>query len=129
MNKKPWKDKLTKWRTIKWQNFQQQCEVIDRLPNEIPRVTMFLIDQSATVSIQLTSDYPANTLTLNQRWNNVDRQCSSTLFPRWYLVENESWADICLPTLFQRWQNNVETALIEPHWFNADNPMLFQRWY
>ena len=29
---------------------------IDRLPNEIPRVTMFLIDQSATVSIQLTSD-------------------------------------------------------------------------
>ena len=27
----------------------------------------------------------------NQRWNNVDRQRSSTFFQHWYLVENESW--------------------------------------
>ena len=39
---------------------------------------------------------------------NVDRQRSSTLFQRWYLVENESWADVHLSTLFQRWQNNVD---------------------
>ena len=57
---------------------------------------------------------------------NVDEPM---LFHRWNLVENESWADVCLPTLFQRWQNNVETALIELHWFNVDDPMLIQRWY
>ena len=73
--------------------------------------------------------HPANTSTLNRRWNNVDRQASSTLFQRWYLVENESWADVHLSTLFQRWQNNVETTLIELRWFNVDDPMLFQRWY
>ena len=53
------------------------------------------------------NDFPANTSTLNQRWNNVDPQRSSTLFQRWYLVENESSADVHLSTLFQRWQNNV----------------------
>ena len=65
----------------------------------------------------------------HQRWNNVDRQLSSTLFQRWYLVENESWADIQLSTVFQRWQNNVETMSIKLRWFNVDEPMLFQRWY
>ena len=69
-------------------------------------------------------DYPANTSTLNQRWNNVDRQRSSTLFQRWNLVENESWADVHLLT-FQRCQNNVETTLIELRWFNADDLVLF----
>ena len=47
---------------------------------------------------------------------------------RWYLVENESWADVHLPTLFQRWRNNVETILIELRRFNVDEPTLFQRW-
>ena len=74
-------------------------------------------------------DFPANRSTLNQRWNNVDRQSSSTLFERWYLVANESWADVCLLTLFRRWQKNFETTLIELRWFNVDDPMLFQRWY
>ena len=46
----------------------------------------------------------------------------------WYLVENESWADVHLSTLFQRWQNSVETSLIELRGFNVDEPTLFQRW-
>ena len=78
--------------------------------------------------MQKTVTFPANTSTLNRCWNNVDRQRSSTLFQRWYLVENESWADVHLSTLFQRWQNNVETTLIELRRFNVDEPMLFQRW-
>ena len=72
--------------------------------------------------------YPVNTSTLNQCWNNVDRQPSSTLLQRWYLVENESWADLHLSTLFQRWQNNVDTMLIELRRFNVDEPTLFQHW-
>ena len=55
---------------------------------------------------------PANTSTSNQRWNKV---------------ENESWADVPLSTLFQGWENNVETTLTELRRFSADEPMLFQR--
>ena len=47
---------------------------------------------------------------------------------RWYLVENETWVDVHLSTLFQRWQNNVEATSIELCWFNIDEPMLFQHW-
>ena len=64
----------------------------------------------------------------HQRWNNVGRQRSSTLFHRWYLVENESWADVHLSTLFQCRQNNVEATSIELRWFIVDKPMLFKRW-
>ena len=64
-----------------------------------------------------------------QRWINVDCQRPSTLFQRWNLVENESWADVYLLTLFLGWQNNAETTLIELRWFNVDDPILFQRWY
>ena len=49
-------------------------------------------------------------------------------FQLWYLVENESWADIHLLMLFQRWQKNVGTALIELRWFDVGEPTLFQRW-
>ena len=44
-----------------------------------------------------------------QRCFNVDiwLKMKVELFQRWYLVENESWAHVCLSTLFQRWQNNV----------------------
>ena len=62
--------------------------------------------------------------TLKQRWSSTFIDVVS----RWYLVENESWADVHLSTLFQRWQNNVETTLIELHRFNVDEPTLFQRW-
>ena len=51
-----------------------------------------------------------------------------TLFQRWYLVKNENWADVHLSTLFQRWQKNVETMLIELRRFNVDEPTLFQCW-
>ena len=71
-------------------------------------------------SYQFTS---ANTSTLNHH-----RQQSSTLFQRWYLVENESWADVHLSTLFQRWQNNIKTTLIELRRFKVDEPTLLQRW-
>ena len=73
-------------------------------------------------------DIAQDTSTLNQRWSNVDRQHSSTLFQRWCLVENESWANVHLSTLFQHWQNKVETMLIELRRFNVDDPTLFQRW-
>ena len=63
-----------------------------------------------------------------QRWINVDCQRSSTLFQRWNLVENQSWADVHSSTLFQRWQNNVKTTLIELRRFSANEPTLFQRW-
>ena len=74
-----------------------------------------------------------STLT-KQHWSIVDRITSmkrrwTNLFQRWNLVENESWANVCLSTLFQSWQNNVETTLKELRWFNDDDPMLFQRWY
>ena len=49
-------------------------------------------------------------------------------YQRWYLVENESWADVHLSTLFQSWQNNVETTLMQLRRFNVDDPILFQRW-
>ena len=57
---------------------------------------------------------------------NVDEPI---LFQRWNLVENESWANVFLLTLFQSWQNNVETTLKELRGFKVDEPMLFQRWY
>ena len=62
--------------------------------------------------------------TLNQRC-----QRSSTLSQRWYLVENESWAGVHFSTLFQCWQNNVETKSMKLRRFNVDYPTLFQRWY
>ena len=59
------------------------------------------------------SSLSANTSTLNQRWNNVDRQ-------RWYLVENESWADVLLSTLTkQRWNNVDRVTLIQYWWPNV----------
>ena len=74
--------------------------------------------------------FPANTIPLNQRWNNVDSQRSSTLFWRWFLFENESWAIIYLSAWFKRWQNNIETTSIELlRWFNNGKLTLFQRWY
>ena len=47
-----------------------------------------------------------------------------TLFQLWNSVENESWADLCLPMLFQCWQNNVETKLKELRWFNVGDPIV-----
>ena len=72
--------------------------------------------------------YLRNPQQTHQRWINVDRQRSSTLFQCWYLAENESWADVHLSTLFQRCQNNVKTTLIELRRFSVDEPTLFQRW-
>ena len=58
---------------------------------------------------------------INFESNNVDCQRLSKLFQRWYLVENESWADV-------RWQSNVDATSIEFGWFNVVEPMLFQHW-
>ena len=51
------------------------------------------------------------------------------LFERLNLVEIEYWADVCLSTLFQRWQNNLKTTMKELRQFNFDDRMLFQHWY
>ena len=78
----------------------------------------------------MTGSYPAHTSTLNQGWICVDHQRSSTLFQRWYFVENESRADVHfvhLSTLLQRWQNNVETRSIELRRFKVDETILLQR--
>ena len=48
---------------------------------------------------------------------NVDE---STLSQRWNLVENESWANVCLSTFSQRWQNKVDrVTLIQCWWPNV----------
>ena len=53
---------------------------------------------------------------------NVDEP---TLFQHWSLVKNESWAEVCLSALLQRWQNNIDRiTLIQCLWL-----MRFQRWY
>ena len=53
---------------------------------------------------------------------NVDEP---TFFPHWSLVKNESWAEVCLSALLQRWQNNIDRiTLIQCLWL-----MWFQRWY
>ena len=56
---------------------------------------------------------------------NVDEP---TFFPHWSLVKNESWAEVCLSALLQRWQNNIEQ-----HRQNYVDSMFmtlwFQRWY
>ena len=99
-------------------------------------IFLFILTCCFNLLFHAVTFIPANTLTLDQRWNNIDPQRSSTLFQRWYLIENESWVDIHLSTLLQRWQNNVETTLIEirrinvgePK-FNVDAPKLFHCWY
>ena len=52
---------------------------------------------------------------------NVDEP---TLFQHWSLVKNESWAEVCLSALLQRWQNNIDRiTLIQCRWlcgFNVD---------
>ena len=63
----------------------------------------------------MSKQTPANTSTFVE----------STLKQRWYLVENESWADVHLWMLFQRWQNNIETLLIELRRWNVDEPTCF----
>ena len=55
--------------------------------------------------------FPANESTSNQNWKKVDCQHSSTLLQRWYLVENESWANIYLATLFQHWIEVIFSTL------------------
>ena len=82
-----------------------------------------------------------NTLTSNQRWNKVDRQHLSTLFQRWYLVKNQSWADLYLLTLFQHWNvvafstlkhgyhNFTSIVSYHQNWFWFQSKFnLFQRW-
>ena len=44
------------------------------------------------------------------------------------MADNESWTNVHLSTLFQRWQNSIETPLIELRRFNVDETKLFQLW-
>ena len=61
----------------------------------------------------------------HQRWINVDRQHSSTLFQRWYLVENESWANVHLSTWFQRWNNVDRITSIQRRWTKVVSMLKF----
>ena len=70
--------------------------------------------------------FNAGKITLKQQWFNVDE---AMLFQSWHLVEKESWADLCLSTLFQSWRNNVEIILKKLSRSNVDDPMSFQLWY
>ena len=49
---------------------------------------------------RMSTSLEGKTQQIHQRWNNFDRQRSSTLFQCWYLVENGSWADVHLSNLF-----------------------------
>ena len=55
---------------------------------------------------------------------NVDQRCFNADI--WLEMKVKS-AYIFL-TFFQRWQNNIETTLIELRRFNFDEPTLLQRW-
>ena len=72
------------------------------------RVTSWLGWHASVSGVLL---YVANTSTPNHRLNNVDHQCSSSLFQYLYFVENESWHDLYLSTLFQSWNNIVFSIL------------------
>ena len=76
-----------------------------------------ILNNKSTIILDKPLYYLAITISVSQQTH----QC-------WYLVENESWADVHLSTLFQRWQNNVETTLTELRRFNIDEPTLFQPW-
>ena len=71
-------------------------------------------------------------------WNTFSGLCTQVYYSwawvtqqthqRWNLVENESWADVCLSTLFQRWQTTskqrwqsyVDSMLMTQCYFNVD---------
>ena len=46
------------------------------------------------------------------------------LFHRWNSVENESWADVCLTTLFQRWNTVDRVTLIQCWWPNVVSALI-----
>ena len=50
----------------------------------------------------------ASTLT-KESWRSIERITS--VFQCWYLVENESWVNICSLELLRRWKNSIETNL------------------
>ena len=123
-----WKWKLSRihWSTVVSTLTEQRWNNIDRITS-IQRLNQccFNVEIWLKMKVELTHVYrpyfKVDKITFNvSEWR---------LFQCWNLVENESWADVCLSTLFQRWQNNVETTLIELHCFNVDDPMLLQRWY
>ena len=60
----------------------------------------------------------------HQRWINVATTFIVNIHQRCF----KRCADVHLTTLFQRWQNNLETMLIELRRFNVDEPTLFQHW-
>ena len=60
----------------------------------------------------------------HQRWINVATTLIVNIHQRCF----KSCANVHLTTLFQRWQNNLETMLIELRRFNVDEPTLFQHW-
>ena len=67
---------------------------------------------------------PTNTSTLNQRWNNVGRQRSSTLIFGWkWKLSRHTFIDVVSTVTKQRW-NNVDRL----RRFNVDESTLFQRW-
>ena len=57
--------------------------------------------------------YPAGISPLNQRQ-------TSTLKQRWIMVGFDSWMDVEMTTLNQRWLADVESTSITWRWFNVD---------
>ena len=54
---------------------------------------------------------PSKRINVESKLKRVDCQHSSTLLQHWYLVENESWANIYLSTLIQRWNEVLFSTL------------------
>ena len=113
--------------TLNILNTLSSCDKLELIGNVL-KLSSDFIQKYCAIEIN-TAEQPQQT---HQRWidveNNVDRQRLSTLFQRWCLVKNESWVNVHLSSLFQRWQNNIEAMSMELPWFNVDELMLFQRW-
>ena len=63
--------------------------------------------------------------TLKQHWSSSFINVVSVLIFGWkWKLSRRTFISV-----FQRWQNNVETTLIELRWFVVDDPTLFQGWY
>ena len=69
---------------------------------------------------------PANTSTLNQRWNNVDCQNSSTLIFGWkWKLSRRTFIDVVSTLTKQRWNNVDRITSIQRRWTNVVSTLKF----
>ena len=73
----------------------------------------------------IIQNFPANTSSLNQRWN-VDRQCSSTLIFGWkWKLSWRIFIDVVSTLTKQRWNNVDRITSIQRRWTNVVSTLKF----